>query len=63
MKQEFKIFKNNRDFTHFETESIYKLIFFSKGKNLEGQRLLIKYPDNPNTALLSSIVLKNQNKR
>ena len=27
----------------------------SKGKVLEGQRLLIKYPDNPNTAFLSSL--------
>lgn len=27
---------------------------------LEGQRLLIKYPDNPNTVLLSSLVAKNQ---
>jgi hypothetical protein len=28
---------------------------------LEGQRLLIKYPDNPNTALLGSLIAKNQN--
>ena len=27
---------------------------------LEGQRLLIKYPDNPNTVLLSSLVTKSQ---
>jgi hypothetical protein len=27
---------------------------------LEGQRLLIKYPDNPNTVLLSSLVSKGQ---
>lgn len=31
-----------------------------QGKFLEGQRLLIKYPDNPNTVLLSSLVTKNQ---
>lgn len=29
-----------------------------QGKYLEGQRLLIKYPDNPNTVLLSSLVTK-----
>ena len=27
---------------------------------MEGQRLLIKYPDNPNTVLLSSLVSKSQ---
>lgn len=31
-----------------------------QGKLLEGQRLLIKYPDNPNTALLGSLVAKSQ---
>jgi RNA recognition motif-containing protein len=43
-------------------EDAQKAMLDLQGKNLEGQRLLIKYPDNPNTALLSSLVLKSQTK-
>lgn len=43
-------------------EDAYKAMQNLQGKYLEGQRLLIKYPDNPNTVLLSSLVPKNTKK-
>lgn len=41
-------------------EDAQKAMLNLQGQCLEGQRLLIKYPDNPNTVLLSSIATKTQ---
>lgn len=47
-------------FVNFKVkEDAQKAMQNLQGKYLEGQRLLIKYPDNPNTVLLSSLVSKN----
>lgn len=46
-------------FVNFKSkDDAHKALQNLQGKFLEGQKLLIKYPDNPNTALLSSLVLK-----
>lgn len=48
-------------FVNFKTkEDAFKAMQNLQGKNLEGQRILIKYPDNPNTALLGTLVAKSQ---
>lgn len=48
-------------FVNFKNkEDAQKAMNNLQGKLLEGQRLLIKYPDNPNTVLLSSLVTKSQ---
>jgi RNA recognition motif-containing protein len=48
-------------FVNFKVkEDAHKAMLNLQGKYLEGQRLLIKYPDNPNTVLLSSLVSKSQ---
>lgn len=46
-------------FVNFKSkEDAHRAMQALQGKYLEGQRLLIKYPDNPNTVLLSSLVSK-----
>ncbi|CAF0855656.1 unnamed protein product [Brachionus calyciflorus] len=48
----FVNFKNKED----AQKALQKL----QGKNLEGQKILIKYPDNPNTAILGTLLAKTQ---
>ncbi|RNA27845.1 Tetratricopeptide repeat 31 [Brachionus plicatilis] len=48
-------------FVNFKTkEDAQRAMLNLQGKNLEGQRILIKYPDNPNTAILGTLLAKNQ---
>jgi hypothetical protein len=48
-----KYFKKRHLFAYYKY--FFNDLFIIKGMYLEGQRLLIKYPDNPNTAVLSSL--------